>query len=77
MIKRKIDNEIVDFYKNHNKALLLTGARQVGKTYAFRKFGAEFFESVVEINFVENKEAIGFLDCARLLVGIFQQQEVG
>lgn len=64
MIKRKIYNEIVDFYKNHNKALLLTGARQVGKTYAFRKFGAEFFESVVEINFVENKEAIGFLDGA-------------
>ena len=64
MIKRKIDKEIADFYKNHSKALLLTGARQVGKTYAFRKFGAEFFESVVEINFVENKEAIGFLDGA-------------
>lgn len=64
MIKRKIDKEIADFYKNHNKALLLTGARQVGKTYAFRKFGAEFFESVVEINFVENKGAIGFLDGA-------------
>ena len=64
MIKRKIDKEIADFYKNHNKALLLTGARQVGKTYAFRKYGAEFFESIVEINFVENKNAIGFLDGA-------------
>lgn len=28
MIKRKIDNKIESFYKNHNKALLLTGARQ-------------------------------------------------
>ena len=64
MIKRKIYSDIVDFYKNHKKALLLTGARQVGKTYAFRKFGAEFFDSIVEINFVENKSAIGFLDGA-------------
>ena len=34
MIKRKIDNNIESFYKNHNKALLLTGARQTGKTFA-------------------------------------------
>jgi predicted AAA+ superfamily ATPase len=62
MICRKIDKEISDFYREHNKALLLTGARQVGKTYAFRKFGRENFENVIEINFVENRSAIGFLD---------------
>ena len=62
MIYRKIDKEISDFYREHNKALLLTGARQVGKTYAFRKFGRENFENVIEINFVEDRSAIGFLD---------------
>ena len=62
MIKRKIDNKIESFYKNHNKALLLTGARQTGKTFAIRRFGAENFDSTVEINFVESRNAIGFLD---------------
>ena len=62
MIYRKIDKIISDYYRNHNKALLLTGARQVGKTYAFRKFGKENFDNVIEINFIENKSAIGFLD---------------
>lgn len=52
MIKRKIDKKIEFFYKNHNKALLLTGARQTGKTFAIRRFGAENFDSIVEINFV-------------------------
>lgn len=64
MIKRKIDNKIESFYKNHNKALLLTGARQTGKTFAIRRFGAENFDSTVEINFVESRNAIGFLDGA-------------
>ena len=64
MIKRKIDNKIKSFYKNHNKALLLTGARQTGKTFAIRRFGAENFDSTVEINFVESRNAIGFLDGA-------------
>ena len=57
MIKRKIDKEIREFYEHSNKALLLTGARQVGKTFSIRQFGREF-ESFVEINFVDNPDAI-------------------
>ena len=64
MIKRKIDSKINNFYRNNNKALLLTGARQTGKTFAIRRFGTENFDSIVEINFVENRNAIGFLDGA-------------
>lgn len=64
MLERKIDNKIASLFENHNKALLLTGARQVGKTYALRKFGKEHFETVVEINFVLNRNAVGFLDGA-------------
>lgn len=80
MLNRKIDSKIESFFANHNKALLLTGARQVGKTYALRKFGKEHFETVVEINFVENKDAIGFLDGAsgaeEMLLRISAQTEV-
>lgn len=60
MIKRQIYKDIVRFYKETNKALLITGARQVGKTYTIRQFGKSF-ESFVEINFIENPEAINFI----------------
>ena len=57
-MKRKIDNRIRDFLLNDKRSLLITGARQVGKTYSIRKAGKECFENVVEINFVEHPEAI-------------------
>lgn len=57
MIKRQIYSKIVDFYKNTNKALLLSGARQVGKTYIIREFGTTF-ENFVEINFIDNPNAV-------------------
>ena len=31
MIKRKIDRYLADFFETNKKALMLTGARQVGK----------------------------------------------
>jgi len=34
MVKYKIDSKIEVFCENNKKALLLTGAYQVGKTYA-------------------------------------------
>ena len=33
---------------------MLTGARQIGKTYSIRRFGHEHFERFIEINFIEN-----------------------
>ena len=33
MLNRKIEKRIYDFFKNNKKALLITGARQVGKTH--------------------------------------------
>ena len=35
-MQRKIDLFLEDFFKTQKKALLLTGARQVGKTYLCR-----------------------------------------
>ena len=39
------------------KALMVTGARQIGKTYIIRQFAREQYESFVEINFVEDGNA--------------------
>ena len=54
MIKRKIDSYLESFFEQNKKALLLTGARQIGKTFSIRRFGHEHFEHFVEINFIEN-----------------------
>lgn len=56
MLKRKIDSYISNYYNATRNALLITGARQIGKTYSIREFGKSF-KSFVEINFVENPEA--------------------
>lgn len=64
MLKRKIDDYITNFYSNTNKALLITGARQIGKTFSIRQFGSRF-KSFIEINFVENPDAIGLFKGAK------------
>ena len=53
MIKRKIYNYLENFFKKDKKALLITGARQVGKTYAIREVGKACFKNFVEFNFIE------------------------
>ncbi|MBI9094786.1 MAG: ATP-binding protein [Sphaerochaeta sp.] len=55
MLSRKIENELSRFYESSiKKALLITGARQVGKTYSIRASGKQSFTSFIEINFLEN-----------------------
>ena len=63
MISRKIEKELEHFYtSNDKKALLITGARQVGKTFIIRNFGETHYENVIEINFLENKQAAGLFE---------------
>ena len=57
MLKRKIDSYIRKFYSTSRNALLITGARQTGKTFSIREFGKSF-KSFVEINFVDMPEAV-------------------
>ncbi|MCQ2287705.1 MAG: ATP-binding protein [Muribaculaceae bacterium] len=57
MLKRKIDTYIQDFFKSSNKALLITGARQIGKTFSVREYGKQW-KHFVEINFIENEDAL-------------------
>ncbi len=57
MISRKIEKELRRFRDSaEKKALLIIGARQVGKKFIIREFGKQY-ESFVEINFYENKSA--------------------
>ena len=58
MITRKADELIRNFILNDRRSLLVTGARQVGKTYSIRKVGRECFDNVVEINFIEQPDAV-------------------
>ncbi len=57
MLYRKLNKFIQDFYHNSPNALLLTGARQTGKTYAARQFG-KTFKNFIELNFIEDADAI-------------------
>lgn len=65
MITRKIEKKLQNFYNSdEKKALLITGARQVGKTYIIREFGKQY-QSFVEINFYENKSAQSLFENAK------------
>lgn len=57
MLYRKVNQYIEEFYQTSNNALLLTGARQTGKTYSVRQFG-KTFKHFVELNFIEHPEAV-------------------
>lgn len=65
MLNRKIDKYLDDFFKNSNKALLVTGARQTGKSFSISHFGATHFESFIEINFVEMPDAVDVIAHAK------------
>ncbi|WP_299232086.1 AAA family ATPase [uncultured Bacteroides sp.] len=60
MLKRKIDTYLTNYYATNRNALLITGARQIGKTYSIREFGRTF-KSFIEINFLENPDAVALL----------------
>lgn len=56
MLKRKIVEQLLKWKnKSEKKALIIEGARQVGKTYIIRSFAKENYQNVIEINFIENK----------------------
>lgn len=54
---RHLTAYLEDFFNHRKSALLLTGARQTGKTFAIRQLGKKF-TSFVEINFIESPDAI-------------------
>lgn len=61
VLKRKINDKIKKWYFNETKALLIKGARQVGKTYAIRNALNEIGCNYIEINLIESPKAIDIL----------------
>ena len=75
MLSRKIDRKLDEFFElNRREAILIDGARQVGKTWSIRAFGRRHFKHVVEINFIKTQGAkalfAGVLNESDLLVKI-------
>lgn len=53
-LKRKIDLYLEEWKKDsQRKPLVVKGPRQIGKTESVRRFAAEHYTNVIEINFVE------------------------
>ena len=65
MITRKIDAFLDSYFRNVKKALLVTGARQIGKTYSIREAAKRNFDCFVEINFITSPEAVGIFQGAK------------
>ena len=58
MLKRKAWDRLVEWKNNPSKkALCIIGARQIGKTTLVRRFGQEYYENFVELNFISDKRA--------------------
>lgn len=64
-MKRTVENEILEWFSSSKKALLIDGARQVGKTYAVRAFARKYIKKFVEINFYENTAARDLVNMAK------------
>ena len=61
MLVRKIGREIEHWIDNSRKALIIYGARQVGKTYIVRSVLEERGEDYVEFNLIRDKGALEVL----------------
>lgn len=58
VLARNFYNNLLKWKDNKNKkAMLVTGARQIGKTSLIRRFGKERYECFVELNFIELPKA--------------------
>lgn len=58
MLARKAEKQLSSWFaSSQNKALLVKGARQVGKTYLVKDFAQKSFESVVSFDLIENTAA--------------------
>ncbi len=56
-MKREIINDLIKWKTLENrKPLIVHGARQVGKTYIIKKFGKEYYDNLIYVNFETNQE---------------------
>ena len=60
MLYRKIMSDLEDWKEKEDTALLVDGARQVGKTYIIKEF-IKSFNNAIEIDFTKNNTALDYL----------------
>lgn len=62
-MKRKIEDKLINWKnKKNKKPLVIYGARQIGKTYSIKDFGAKYFEDTVYLNFETNLKIVTDFD---------------
>ncbi|MDR2781470.1 MAG: ATP-binding protein [Holosporaceae bacterium] len=56
-MKRKVLQELINWKNNPDKMpLIIEGARQVGKTWLIKEFGAKYYQNTVYFNFDDNRK---------------------
>ncbi|MCQ2798613.1 MAG: DUF4143 domain-containing protein [Bacilli bacterium] len=58
MLRRKIETVLMNWKENRKQALLVTGARQIGKSYSIERFIDSNFEYSIKINFSDRADLI-------------------
>ena len=58
MLKRKIDKKLKFWLENRKQALLIVGARQIGKTHSIKNFVNNHFKNVISIDFSDRTDLI-------------------
>ena len=66
MLQRKITERIEAFYRNHpQKALMIIGARQVGKSYIIEDYAKKHYQSVIKVDLIENPDYVSLFSKAK------------
>lgn len=65
MLRRKVTERLERWKDMTGKALLVTGARQIGKSYAIREFGMRSYACYVEVNLLLDRDSADILTAAR------------
>ena len=55
MFYRKIEEKLRDYY-NNDRIIIVTGARQIGKSFIIRETAKTYFKNYIEINMKEDKD---------------------
>lgn len=74
VLERRAIKQLLNWKNSKSrKALLVDGARQVGKTYLIRKFAEQSYHHVVEINLLEVEGAAEAFRCAKSSDDLFSR----
>ena len=74
MLRRKIENKMLEWKNNHqNIALIVLGARQVGKTYIINKFALDNYSKVISLNFLERSFYLHVISLSINLQYVFKE----